>query len=117
MIYNVKTFFKKRERSRIISIIIDREVWRSEGFGLVIRESDIKREKKLFDMIFLHFWDDIKGSDNRKYGIIRQTISKSVYFQLNDLLDLYYDDKASVKNKYNCHIDAIMSSIMLKISN
>lgn len=114
----VSNFFTNKKRSKIIDNIIEREVSITRDFGLNIEKEHIEKEHYIIRLIFLELWDDIINNPTN-YNMYRKNISNYIHQYLESELKYYFDvcKDHNVKNKYNCHITAILDNLMLTISN
>lgn len=120
MLNKFKNYLSEKNKQKFIENAIDNEIKKTFNFGLEIEKNDILLEKKLFIIIFKHYWVEIENikSDN-DYNILKRIIIEYVFERLSDKVK-YYIEKTkdyNVKNMYQCHISNTINVLFLKINN
>ncbi len=112
-------FFIKSKLQKYINNIVDDEVKKSLTMELNIKDEDIKREKSVLYFAFKNKVQDIKLADDYNYSLIVREIHNQISDKLAPQLKYYFDNskEGEVKNKYNCHLNSVVSRIMMDISN
>jgi hypothetical protein len=106
---------------QIIAIlkIIDTELLVSFGFGLKISRKDVVKEK----MAVLKILNSIGSlgtiADRFTFETSRNFVLECLYQAMADEAEYYFKKakKGEVKNKYNCHLEAVVASILHSIYN
>ena len=110
------------EQIRKIVTIVKEEVAHSAGFGLQIRPEDVVVETTSAIMLFrIRSLGDYRGMVeavlNTGYEICHGFLRKLLYDMTIEQTEYYWEVEKndSTKNKYQCHISAIIDQIMREI--
>lgn len=119
MIDKYFSFFIKPKFQKYINSIVDEEVIKSNKMLLDIKREDIKKEKSVIYNILKDKIENIKSADDYNYSLISREIHDKVFKKLQPQFLYYFNisKDGEVKTKYNCHINSIISRVMIDISN
>lgn len=100
-----------------INSVIEENIEKSSNFGLILRQEDIDMEKRVIIETFSKYGlKKMLDYTENEYNTIYRQITDEIFSRLEDQLRYYFysTPKNEVKNRYNCHLNNIISEIFLK---